>query len=415
MNDTVIKVENVSKKFCRNLKRGMFYGTLDVARSMMGIETRTDIARKSEFWSVDNVSFEVKRGETLGIIGTNGSGKTTILRMLNGIYLPDKGRVEIKGRIGALIAVGAGFHPLMTGRENIYLNGTILGMSKKEIDEKFDEIVEFSGIGEAIDSPVKHYSSGMYVRLGFSVAIHINPEVLLIDEVLSVGDLSFQNKSLRKLAEMREKAGAVIFVSHNLDHIQYVCNKVMIIHLGKTIYHGYVEDALVKYHEITRDIRLQSIIKEDKVIESNRGYSTGEIELIRCMILDGSGKDTDRIRMGDDLTMVFEIRVHKRIDKPGFSIGIRDEKGNNCIWHKSDENLDESHNILYEKKTYHLKTRIIAPPLMAGVYTPVLGVMNYSTIERYEKAVKLDSFIVEGDVIPRGIINCRSEWELIQK
>ncbi|MFQ5456593.1 MAG: ABC transporter ATP-binding protein, partial [Nitrospirota bacterium] len=254
MSDTVIKVENVSKKYCRSIKHTMLYGATDLARSFLGLNQHTDILRNGEFWAVDNVNFELKRGETLGIIGPNGSGKSTMLKMLNGIFMPDKGRIEIKGRVGALIEVGAGFHPMLTGRENIYVNGSILGMSKKEMDERFDEIVEFADIGDFIDSPVKHYSSGMNVRLGVAVATCLQPEVLLIDEVLSVGDLSFQNKSLRRLAEIRENANAVVFVSHNLEHIRNLCQKVLLINKGKVILYGDSDEVLSRYHKLSREI-----------------------------------------------------------------------------------------------------------------------------------------------------------------
>ena len=179
-NDVVIKVENVSKKYCKSLKHSMLYGMSDIGRNVLGLKSRSERLRDNEFWALDDISFEVKRGETLGLIGPNGSGKTTLLKMLNGIFWPDKGKITIKGKVGALIAVGAGFHPLLTGRENIYINAAILGMSKREIDKKFDAIVDFADIGDFLDSPVKHYSSGMYVRLGFAVAVHCDPDILLV-------------------------------------------------------------------------------------------------------------------------------------------------------------------------------------------------------------------------------------------
>lgn len=194
-----IKVENVSKKFCKSLKRAMIYGMKDIGRDIFHINTKSDELRKDEFWALKNISFEVKKGECLGIIGANGSGKSTLLKLLNGIYMPDIGKISINGNVGALIQIGAGFNPMLSGRENIYVNASILGMSKVEIDKKFDSIVEFAGIGDFLDMPVKNYSSGMYVRLGFSIAINIEPKVLLIDEVLAVGDLAFQNMSLQKL------------------------------------------------------------------------------------------------------------------------------------------------------------------------------------------------------------------------
>ena len=224
-NDVVVSVKNVSKKFCRNLRRSMAYGILDLSKNLMGLKPDTSTLNRDEFWALDDVSFELRRGETLGIIGINGSGKSTLLRLLSGIFPPDKGEIAVKGRIGSLIAVGAGFHPHMTGRENVFLNGAILGMSRKEIEKKYDSIVGFAEIGDFLEAPVSTYSSGMRVRLGFAIAVHCEPDILLIDEVLSVGDLSFRNKSLRHMANFRAKAKALIFISHNLEQVRVLWAK----------------------------------------------------------------------------------------------------------------------------------------------------------------------------------------------
>jgi lipopolysaccharide transport system ATP-binding protein len=237
-SDVVIDVENVSKKFCKSLKRSMVYGISDIARNLLGIKSPSTILRTSEFWAVDDVSFQVKRGETLGLIGKNGSGKTTMLKMLNGIFWPDKGKISIKGRVGALIAVGAGFHPMLSGRENIYLNASILGMKKREINKRFDAIVEFADIGDFLDTPVKFYSSGMFVRLGFAVAVHCDPEVLLVDEVLAVGDSGFQSKCFNKIGELAQKNVATVLVSHNMHHISTFSDRVVFLNSGM----GYVYD-----------------------------------------------------------------------------------------------------------------------------------------------------------------------------
>lgn len=232
-NDVVIKVENVSKKYCKDLKHTMLYGVADIGRNLLGMGSRSGKLRKNEFWAVNDVSFEVKRGETLGLIGPNGSGKTTLLKMLNGIFWPDKGKISVRGKVGALIAVGAGFHPLLTGRENIYLNGAILGINRKEITKKFDAIVDFADIGDFLDSPVKHYSSGMHVRLGFAIAIHCEPDILLIDEILAVGDISFQSKCLDRVLELRKNGVTSILVSHHLPKIGSFCSKSLYILEGK--------------------------------------------------------------------------------------------------------------------------------------------------------------------------------------
>ena len=189
-DEVLVKVEGVSKKFCRDLKRSLWYGMKDISSELFGIHQNGQL-RKNEFWAVNDVNFELKRGECLGLIGHNGAGKSTLLKMLNGLIKPDKGTITMQGRIGALIELGAGFNPILTGRENIYNNGAVLGFSKKEIDEKFDAIVDFAEIDEFIDTPVQNYSSGMKVRLGFAVAAQMEPDVLIIDEVLAVGDIGF--------------------------------------------------------------------------------------------------------------------------------------------------------------------------------------------------------------------------------
>src|SRR4030042_894305 len=198
----------------------MYYGMMDIGRNMFGLASHSERLKNGEFWALDDVSFDVKKGETLGIIGANGSGKTTLLKLLNGIFWPDRGRIAIKGKVGVLIEVGAGFHPLLTGRENIYINSAILGMTKKEVDKKFDVIVEFSDIGEFLDTPVKYYSSGMFVRLGFAIAVHCEPDILLIDEVLAVGDIRFQVKCFGRVQEFKETGKTMILVTHDMGDIQ---------------------------------------------------------------------------------------------------------------------------------------------------------------------------------------------------
>lgn len=244
--DVAIKVDNVSKKYCKSLKRSMLYGVKDIARNTLGLSSHSDKLRKHEFWALDDISFEVKKGETLGIIGPNGSGKTTLLKLLNGIFWPDKGRITVKGKVGALIEVGAGFHPLLTGRENIYINAAILGMDKKEVDEKFDDIVEFADIGDFLDAPVKHYSSGMFVRLGFAVAVHCEPDILLVDEVLAVGDINFQHRCLRYMTDVMSRC-TVILVNHNPDIIRFACQRVLFLNNGKIQFLGSTSKGVEEY------------------------------------------------------------------------------------------------------------------------------------------------------------------------
>jgi lipopolysaccharide transport system ATP-binding protein len=236
VNDTLIRIEGVSKKFCLSLKRSLWYGVQDLGNELLGRRRGgNDHLRPDEFWAVRDVSFELRRGECMGLIGHNGAGKTTLLRMLNGLIKPDQGRIEVRGKVGALIALGAGFNPILTGRENIYINGSVLGLSKRHIDAKLDEIIAFAELGDFIDTPIRYYSSGMGVRLGFSVAaILIEPDVLFLDEVLAVGDIGFIIKCLNRMRKLAARS-AVVFVSHSMPNISMFCNRVMVLKHGVTL------------------------------------------------------------------------------------------------------------------------------------------------------------------------------------
>ena len=258
-SDVLIAVEGVGKKFCRDLKKSLWYGAQDIAAELApGLNKRTRRAtlRPEEFWAIDNVSFELRRGECLGLIGRNGAGKTTLLKMLNGLIKPDKGRIEIRGRVGALIALGSGFNPILTGRENIYVNASVLGLSNKDIDNKLEGIIDFAEIGEFIDSPVQTYSSGMQVRLGFAVATALEPDVLLLDEVLAVGDVKFRTKCYHKIGQLIKRA-AVIYVAHDMNQIGRICDHVLMLRHGKNVFYGNPAQGIEKYLQDNSDLNEQ--------------------------------------------------------------------------------------------------------------------------------------------------------------
>jgi lipopolysaccharide transport system ATP-binding protein len=259
MTDTLIKVENVSKKFCRSLKKSLLYGIQDLGGELLGRQHggNGDL-REGEFWAVKDASFELKRGQCLGLIGRNGAGKTTLLRMLNGLIKPDSGRIEMRGRVGALIALGAGFNPILTGRENIYVNSMILGLNKKEIDAKLEEIVEFAELGEFIDSTVQSYSSGMTVRLGFAISTTLNPDILLLDEVLAVGDAAFRHKCYHRINKLMAHA-AVIMVSHSMDYIAHLSTSVAMMRRGAAeVFHDPIEGiAAYNQENVVQDVNYQ--------------------------------------------------------------------------------------------------------------------------------------------------------------
>lgn len=251
-NNLAVSVHNVSKKFCKTLKLSMLYGMHDVLRNAVGKQSHSEKLRKQEFWALDNVSFDVKKGDSIGIIGPNGSGKTTLLKLMNGIFWPDTGKIIIRGNVGALIQVGAGFHPLLTGRENIFLNAAILGMKKKDVEKAFDSIVEFADIGEFLDTPVKFYSSGMFVRLGFAIAVHSKPDILLVDEILAVGDEGFQKKCFNKIASLRDMGTTILLVSHNMHKIATFTNKVIVLNKGNCKTYNNVAEGIEEYSKLFR-------------------------------------------------------------------------------------------------------------------------------------------------------------------
>ncbi len=321
--DSVIKVEGLHKKFCRSLRRSMYYGSVDMFRSMVTMPVEHTELRKAEFWALQDINFELKRGETLGLIGQNGCGKSTLLRLLNGIFPPDKGKITINGRIGALIAVGAGFHPHMTGRENIYLNGTILGMTKDEIKRNLDAIIDFAEIGEFIDSPVSTYSSGMTVRLGFAIAIHCEPDILLIDEILAVGDMNFQIKCGNRIRKISEHT-AVIFVSHSMQNVSWFCSKVIVMKDGKIF-----KDASSTIDGINTYLSMN--IRELEI--STTGSGGAGLNNLRLFGENGIIlQDNPTINQNEIINIEVDMFIDGNFNAVSISLAILDETGTGIIF-----------------------------------------------------------------------------------
>jgi lipopolysaccharide transport system ATP-binding protein len=324
MDDKVaITVDHVSKKYCKSLKRSMLYGIKDIGRNALGLSSFSQNLRKDEFWAVDDVSFEVKKGGTLGIIGPNGSGKSTILKMLNGIFWPDKGKISIKGKVGSLIEVGAGFHPLLTGRENISINAAILGMTKKQVNEKFDSILEFAGIGDFIDTPVKFYSSGMFVRLGFAVAVHSDPDILLVDEVLAVGDRDFQIKCYQKMHEIKKQGTTIILVSHNEYTICEQTEKCLYINNGKMKFFGPSEEAINLYIKEMLENKMRDFTGE----EIGKLQPQKKAEIVSLKFFDQNWDEISFIESGQELNIILECIMREALPNPIFGINFYDNSG----------------------------------------------------------------------------------------
>lgn len=297
MNQVAISVKGVSKKYIIGKEKdGSLRGTLTSLFS-------GGKSSKDEFWALKDVSFDIKKGDVVGIIGKNGAGKSTLLKILSQITRPTEGKIEINGRIASLLEVGTGFHPELTGRENVYLNGTILGMTRKEVASKFDEIVAFSGIEKFIDTPVKHYSSGMYVRLAFAVAAHLEPEILIIDEVLAVGDAEFQKKCLGKMKDVAGEGRTVIFVSHNLAAVKQLCNKGVVFEGGKIMELGDINLCLDKYY------RGEKVSLCHKIYDQDKRPSSHWAELYSYNLVDSDGVSINSFNLYDGAFIESEYEI----------------------------------------------------------------------------------------------------------
>ncbi|SHH68449.1 polysaccharide ABC transporter ATP-binding protein [Clostridium grantii] len=285
MNEEIMRVSNISKKYkllSNNTKHDTFASVL-FNSFKSGLSKKKNKCKSKEFWALKDINFTVNKGDRIGIIGHNGAGKSTLLKVFSRITVPTEGQIEVKGKISSLLEVGTGFHQELTGRENIYLNGSILGMSRSEIERKFDEIVEFSEIGDFLDTPVKKYSSGMYVRLAFAVASHLDPDILIVDEVLAVGDMKFQQKCLGKMEDVSGEGRTVIYVSHNMNTIQQLCNRVIVMDHGKIIFNGNVDDGIKVYMENTKEMQIFNDLSEiDRPKNSMNAYS----KMLSVEILD---------------------------------------------------------------------------------------------------------------------------------
>jgi lipopolysaccharide transport system ATP-binding protein len=321
MSDVLVKVDNVSKRFCRNLKRSLWYGLQDLGSEIVsrrhgggrGLhQSSSDVQlRPDEFWAVKDVSFELRRGEGLGLIGRNGSGKTTLLKILNGLIKPDAGKIEISGNTAAIIALGAGFNPILTGRENIYVNAGIMGLSHQETASRVEEIIEFSELRDFIDSPVQSYSSGMTVRLGFSVATAMRPDVLILDEVLAVGDAYFRSKCYARIDEIR-KDTALIFVSHAMDQVGRLCSKGLLMKRGQSTYKSDVTEAIADYEK-------QSVDKQPGFLQIRDPIKSLSVNVL-----------TKTVKFSKSVDFIFDVHINNVAEEMSARIIFYDGTGAHC-------------------------------------------------------------------------------------
>jgi lipopolysaccharide transport system ATP-binding protein len=345
-----IEVQNLGKKYIishsvgspyRTFGESLSEGIKNLGKALLKRGDRHET--REEFWALRGIEFEIHQGEKIGIIGRNGAGKTTLLKILSRITVPTEGRAVIRGRVSSLLEVGTGFHPELSGRENIYLNGSILGMSKKEIRKKFDEIVAFAEVEKFLDTPVKRFSSGMYVRLAFAVAAHLEPEILLIDEVLAVGDAEFQKKCLGKMDSISRGGRTLLFVSHNLPMIRSLCPKTILLEKGKMMDYDKTEKVIEKYI-------LQSGIVKDAVVDLSDSERSGgnQKAILSAWIENPGGSKVNTVLMGSAVKICFHFRLKKTLRDPNFGFGIENLEGqrifslnNKIAHHHSLESLEE--------------------------------------------------------------------------
>ena len=316
----IIEVNHLNKKFCEDLKKSLLYGMKDIGREILNLKRRSNFLRKKEFWALNDVSFSIERGQSVGLIGANGAGKSTLLRIISGLIKPDAGTVKVRGRVAPLIALGAGFNPILTGRENIYVNMAILGLTNKEIKAKFDEVVDFSGLDHALDMPVQTYSSGMAARLGFSCAIFTNPDILLIDEVLAVGDLKFRAKCYRKLAELKKSDTTFIMVSHSPQAILSICDVGMFLKKGVLMNVGSTNEIMSEYEADLANIDIQHI--NNSIQRLSQGGSGFKIENISF-----EDQDAGRImhpQTGREANLILDLHSTEVFDNLNVQVAVSD-------------------------------------------------------------------------------------------
>ena len=409
-----IEFKNVWKKFRKGEKLNSIRDALPDFFRRMADHKAERALREQEFWAVRDVNFDVPKGDVVGIMGPNGAGKSTILKLLSRIIVPDSGSMSINGRISALIEVTAGFHPELTGRENVYLNGTILGMRKREIDKKFDEIVEFSGVEEFIDTPVKRYSSGMYSRLGFSVAAHMDPDILLVDEVLSVGDSAFQAKCAERMRELLKGGSTIVIVSHSLSLIQSLCKRVILLHHGEVLKDGPTDEVLPFYENIVIQQRETAISKKLTAAATDKVAVKAEtlLEISEVTIRDSSGHSRESFFPDDALELMIHYDAKKKIERPVIWVDILRTDGVLCCSCVSSEDqfvVEEIHG------KGAIKLNLGKINLAPNIYLIKVSIMDRELIHsyavRYQDVLKIG--VEKASLTAGTIFILRVKWEKI--
>ena len=375
-----IEVDGVSKRYSRSLRRSLWYGVRDIGKEVAGRGQYAETLRQSEFWALRDVSFSVGRGEAVGLIGHNGAGKTTLLKLINGLIKPTTGMIVVHGSVRALIALNAGFNPILTGRENVRVASAVLGMGKREIDRHLDEIVEFAEIGDFIDSPVRSYSTGMAARLGFSIAVHTQPDILLVDEVLAVGDLNFAIKCYRKINEFRNNGGSIVLVSHNAYSIRSNCDRVV-----------WIENGVVEAIGPTADVcdAYEAAVARQDAKEADEEYADGSVFLAAV-------RHPEVVDTGSRFALELELEVTRPLDRPIVALSFSTIDGHPVVQNTSasdgaDLRLEVGRNVV----------QVVYKdlPVTRGIYCINVVIAEETINNQVLAALKRSEFEVR---VPRG-------------
>lgn len=424
-NGNAIEVRNVKKSFKVYYDKGFELKERVLFKKRNRYEKREVLK---------GVSFDIKKGEAVGLIGKNGCGKSTTLKMLNRIMYPDSGTIKVNGRVSSLIELGAGFHPDMSGRENIYTNASIFGLNRKEIDKRLEQIITFSELEKYIDNPVRTYSSGMYMRLAFSVAINVDADILMIDEILGVGDISFQKKCFNKLMEIKDKGTTIVIVSHSLDQIERFCDRSIWIEDGfireagvpEEIHKKYKESMEVKRKERVKAEKENTVVVEEKkevlpsfCCKNARRYGNHKMEFSKISIGDITGKEKDVFSRQEDIVISYEINAKEEKEKINIAFRIIREDGITCF---ASDYATKRHyetgtikNFLYIEGG--LKGRIILDDkerLIAGTYFVDLAISKEG-IEVYDEICRVKEFRIEGEAKGIGMVEMKMDWQINQE
>ena len=423
--ETVIRFDDVSKKFI--LRREHTRSFQELVMGLFRRRSRVYEHENGEFWALRDASFTVSQGESVGLIGPNGAGKSTALKLMTRIIEPTTGRIEVNGRVGGLLELGAGFHPDLTGRENVFLNGSILGLNRTQIRQKLHAIIAFAELERFIDIPVKHYSSGMYVRLGFSVAVHTDPEVLLIDEVLAVGDQNFQHKCLDRILEMKQRGVTICFVSHGLGSVRQLCSRAVWLNDGVIRADGNVEDTIAAYLNHAADEEearmMAAVLQKDKAsrtkpfasvdlsqeAKSERGGGIENVDITGVSLLDATGNEQRVFRVGEPWTVRVRYQAHRRVENPVFGLSIHRNDGLRVC---ESTTLSTGLDIPFVEGEGDVVYRVPHLPLMESSYVLSVFSRDYSDAVEHDAPDHSCVFKVRRvDGEQYGLVNLGGKWE----